>query len=199
MLLISSGCDKMELMDVIEGRKSYRAFDPVEITDEMVNDLMNAASRAPSCNNNQPWRFIFIRERDRLEMLKHTLSRGNYWGKRASMIVAVLSKPDLDCQGEEGDYNLLDTGMAMENLLLRATEIGLATHPIAGFDHEKARVILEVPEDYQLLPLIIFGKRSSDPGLLVREDHKKTETTRSERKPLNEVMEHERFGFTDRS
>jgi nitroreductase len=183
----------MELKDVIEVRSSYRAFDHMEISDDMVREMAYSASRAPSCNNNQPWRFVFVREEKKLEELKETINRGNYWGKRASMIVAVFSKPELDCQIEQRDYNLLDTGMAMALLLLRAVDLGITTHPIAGFNQVRAKQVLNIPEEYQLLPLIIMGKRSDDLSLLVKDWQRDNEVKRSERKPLEEVMFMETF------
>ena len=188
----------MELMKAIDKRRSYRAFDPVEIDDEMVRDLAHAASRAPSCNNFQPWRFIFVRDSNTLERLKGTLAKGNYWAERASMIIAVISKPGLDCQIEGRDYNMLDTGMALGLLLLRAVDIDLATHPIAGFDHIRAKEILNIPMEYQLLPLVIVGKRSDDMTLIKKDWQVKQETERSERKPLEEIMFLDTFKVLDR-
>lgn len=187
----------MELMDAINERKSYRALDPVEITDDMVEELMQAASRAPSCNNKQPWRFIFIKDTEKLDRIKGTLSGGNYWGNRASMIIALISRPDLDCQIDGRDYNLLDSGMAMGFILLKATEMGLASHPVAGFDQNAAKEILEIPEDHQLLPLIIIGRRSEDLDLLTKDWQKESENMRSERRPLDEVMSMDRYEFND--
>ena len=187
----------MELMDTIEKRKSYRAFDPVDITDDMISEMMYAASRAPSCSNNQPWRFIFVRKKEVLDGLKDSLSEGNYWGLRASMIIALISRPDLDCQIDERNYNLLDSGMAMGLMLLKATEMGLATHPIAGFDQDLAKKILEIPADYQLLPLILVGRKSENPLLLKKEYHRESEKKRSERKPMEDVMAWDMFDFND--
>lgn len=177
----------MEFMDVLEKRKSYRAFDPVEITDEMVKDLAYAASRAPSCSNNQPWRFVFVKGEKKLNEIKKTLNKGNYWGERGSLIVAVFSKGDLDCQVRGRDYNWLDTGMAMMNLLLKAVDMGLATHPIAGFDEVEAKEVLNIPEEYTLLPLIIISKRSDDLSVLTKDWQIEGENKRSERRPLEEI------------
>lgn len=183
----------MEFDEVVEKRKSYRAFDPVEIDEDMIRDLSHAASRAASCSNNQPWRFIFVRENEYLDPLKETLSEGNSWGKRASMIIAVVSRPDLDCQIDKRDYNLLDTGMAMAHLLLKAVDLGLAVHPIAGFDHKKAKKVLNIPEEYQLLPLIIVGRKSEDMSILKKDWQIKKENERSERKSVEEIMFLDRF------
>lgn len=183
----------MEYDKVLEERRSYRAFDAVTIDEDMVREIAYAASRAASCSNNQPWRFVFVRKEDILDRVKGTLSPGNNWGERASMIVAVVSKPDLDCQIEGRDYNLLDTGMAMAHLMLKAVDIGLAVHPIAGFDQVEAKKVLNIPDDYQILPLIIVGKRSDDMTILTKDWQIQNEKKRSERKPLEEIMFLDRF------
>ncbi|MCU0798341.1 MAG: nitroreductase family protein [Candidatus Thermoplasmatota archaeon] len=182
----------MELDEVMEQRRSFRALDGMEMTDDMVTDLAEAASLSPSCANNQPWRFVFVRKGPQLDLLLGTLSGGNYWARKASMVAAVITKPELDCRNEEGDYHWFDTGMATGLLLLKATEMGLLTHPIAGFDQKAARKVLEVPEGYELLTLIIFGKRSMDLSGL-SEKHQKQETTRPERLPLEKIAFMERF------
>ncbi len=182
----------MELDELLQTRRSLRALDEATITDDMVSELVKAASLSPSCANNQPWRFVFVRKGPQLEKLLGTLTGGNYWAKKASMIVAVLTKPELDCRNDEGDYHWFDTGMATGILLLRATEMGLVPHPIAGFDHAAARKVLEVPEDFRLLTLIIIGKRSMDISGL-SEKHQRQEITRPERLPLEKISFMERF------
>lgn len=184
----------MELMEAIESRKAYRAFDHIEITDEMVRDLAYAASRAPSCNNNQSWRFIFVKNEPKLTEIKDTLTPGNYWAERASVIVAVFSKPDLDCQINERNYNLFDTGMASMNLMLKATDMGLASHPIAGFNNAEAKKVLGIPDDYELMTLIIIGKRSKDLSQLKKDWQIESEQKPSERKPLEEIFMIDAYG-----
>ena len=189
--------ETVELMDAIAARMSIRAFDPVDIDYETVRELAYAASRAASRNNSQSWRFIFVKGKDRLYALRETLSPGNYWAKRASMIVAVRSRPDLDCRIGGIDYNLMDTGMALSQLLLSAVDLGLSVHPVAGFDRGKAKEVLGVPEDHQLPALVIVGKRSGDLTLLRKEWQIEAEEKVSERKPLEGIMSTDRFDFRD--
>ncbi|MGB9590523.1 MAG: nitroreductase family protein, partial [Candidatus Hydrothermia bacterium] len=69
----------MDVKTAIETRRAFRSLEPVEITDDLVEDLASAASLAPSCFNNQPWRFVFVRDPEVLKVLHGTLSRGNEW------------------------------------------------------------------------------------------------------------------------
>ena len=121
----------MNVKEAIEKRRALRSLDPIEISDELVIKLATVAQLTPSCANNQPWRFIFVREKDKLQKLNDALSDRNYWAKKASLIIAVFSKKENDCIVKEREYYLFDSGMASAFIQLRATELGLVAHPIA--------------------------------------------------------------------
>jgi nitroreductase len=173
--------------DTIEKRRAYRSLDPVDISDSLVLDLAQAASLAPSCFNNQPWRFVFVREPEALDAVKGALSKGNKWATAASMIVAVVSRVDLDCQVYGREYFLFDSGVATAFLILRATELGLVAHPIAGYSEKKARAAIGVPDDMRLITLVIVGKHADDIKPLLSEDQADVEASRPARKPLAEI------------
>ncbi|MBU0712165.1 nitroreductase family protein [bacterium] len=157
----------MELNKVFQNRRAIRTLGKLKITDDLINELAKAAGLAPSCNNMQPWRFVFVYEPDRLQALFESLAPGNYWAKKASLMIAVFSKKELDCVIKEREYYQFDTGMATAHLTLKATDLGLVTHPMAGFSPEKARAVLNIPDDMQLITLIAVGKRldTIDPEL----------------------------------
>ena len=175
----------MELREAIEKRSAVRAFKAYEIEDEDIRDMAYLASRAPSCANNQPWNFVFVRDREKLASLHQALTGGNYWAKNASVIVAVFSKKESDCMVAGRDYYLLGTGMALAHLMLAAVAKGLAAHPMAGFDEKQAKDSLHLPEDMQLITLVAVGKQSDDLSSL-SEKHKTSETQRSARKSFEE-------------
>lgn len=177
----------MTVKEAIEERRAYRSLDPVKITDELVLELAECARIAPSCFNYQPWRFVFVREAGVLGRLKAALSRGNEWATAASMIVAVVSRVDLDCEIKGREYFLFDTGMATALVILRATELGLVAHPIAGFSEKKAKEALGVPENMRLITLVIVGKHSDSVEPLLSQEQKTAELERPERKPLSEI------------
>jgi len=177
----------MDVKRAIDERRAYRALEPTEITDEIVEELAHAARFAPSCFNNQPARFVFVRDPEVLARLHGSLSKGNEWATAASMIVAVASRLDLDCAIAKREYFLFDTGLATAFLVLRATELGLVAHPIAGYKENVAKEVLGVPPDMRLITLVIIGKHSDVIGRLLTEEQAKIEAARPERKPLGET------------
>jgi nitroreductase len=174
----------MDVKEIIEKRRAFRSLDPVEISKELITDLAEMVRIAPSCANKQPWNYIFVYERDKLQALFTTLSGGNKWVEKASMIIAVFSKPENDCIIGERQYYLFDTGIATSFLILRATELGLVAHPIAGFNEKKAKEKLKIPEEYRLITLVVIGKHSKTLNPVLSESMKLGEKQRPPRKKL---------------
>ncbi len=175
----------MEFNDVIEKRSAYRALDYVEITDELIHNIAYTASRSASCANKQPWRFVFVRNKEKLTELHEALSGGNYWAKEASMLIAVYSKKEFDCVIGEREYYLFGTGMATAHLMLAIVNQGLVAHAMAGFDENLAKEILKIPEEIRLITLIAVGKKTDDLSKL-GDKHKEVEIKRSTRKEFEE-------------
>ncbi len=178
----------MNVKEAIKERRAFRSLELVRITDELVNDLAEKAQIAPSCANMQPWNFIFVREKEQLERLFNTLSEGNKWAEKASMIIAVFSKPKKDCIIGERLYYLFDTGMATAFIILRATELGLVAHPIAGFNEEQAKKILKIPDDMRLITLVIVGRHSKAVNPVLSEKMKLGEKQRPPRKNIEKFV-----------
>jgi len=151
----------MNVFDAIRERRAYRSLEHVEISQDMIYDLASSAQLFCSCFNNQPWRYVFVYEPSMLEKMHSALSPGNEWARAASMIIAVFSKPELDCVIKDRKYYCFDTGMATGALILRATELGLIAHPVAGFSPKKTKEILDIPLDMEIITLVIVGKRSN--------------------------------------
>lgn len=178
----------MEIKEAIQKRRAYRSLDNVEITEELVKDLAECAQLAPSCFNNQPWRFVFVYDREGLSLLYEALSQGNRWAYHASLIIAVFSKKDFDCLIKEREYFLFDTGMATAFIILRATELGLVAHPIAGYSEGKVKDILKIPEDAKVITLVIVGTHSQELSPVLSEKQIESEKRRPERLPLEKFM-----------
>jgi len=178
----------MEFDDVVRKRRSLRSFASVDVSEAVLKDIAIVASLAPSCSNKQPWRFVFVRSPGMLERMFATLTPGNAaWAKQASVIVAVWSRADLDCQTPDGRaYFQFDTGMASAFLMLAATARGLETHPIAGFDPLAAREILALPSDAQVIALVIMGGRNQEISSALTDSQVKAETERPPRLPLED-------------
>ncbi|MEO0114835.1 MAG: nitroreductase family protein [candidate division WOR-3 bacterium] len=179
----------MDVKTAIIQRRAYRSLEPVPIKEELVKDLAECAQLTCSCFNNQPWRFVFVYDPAMLKQLHSALSKGNEWCQFASMIIAVLSKKELDCQIKGRDYYLFDTGMATAFIILRATELGLVAHPIAGYDENKVKEILSIPDAMTVITLIIVGKHSDKINPVLSEKQVEAEKSRPERLPI------EKFAF----
>ena len=78
----------MDVSQAIQERRAYRSLSPVEITDDLIDDLARSARLSPSCFNNQPWRFVFVRDPEMLIKMRDALSAGNVWAHSASLIIA---------------------------------------------------------------------------------------------------------------
>lgn len=178
----------MKVKDAIHNRRAYRALDVVEIEDETLGELTAAIRLAPSCFNNQPWNYVFVRDPDMLEKMKNVMSPGNEWTFRASMIAAVFSKKEDDCMIKDREYHLFDTGMATAFMILRATELGLVAHPIAGYSEKKTKDLLGIPDEYTVITLVIFGRHSDEPEKHLEGKTLKTEKERPKRKKAEEFV-----------
>jgi nitroreductase len=177
----------MEVKEAIDKRRAYRSFEPVEITAETMDELAKAAQLTCSCFNNQPWRYVFAHGEPALSNVKEALNAGNAWAKSSSMIIAVFGKKEKDCNIKEREYYLFDIGMATFALIMRATELGLAAHPIAGFDPEKAKQALGIPADNMLITLVNVGKKSQAINPVMSEKQIKEEKERPPRRALEQI------------
>ncbi len=175
----------MDVTETIKKRRAYRSLIPVKITRKIVNDLSKCAQLSASCFNNQPWRYIFVYDSKILNKMHEALSSGNDWAKNASMIIVVFCKKEDDCVIRDREYYLFDTGMSTAFIILRATELGLVAHPIAGFSPKKVREILNIPKEMNVITLVIVGKHSDKINPILSEKQKLSEKHRPKRMPIN--------------
>ena len=177
---------------LILNRWSPRSMTGEELTDELLMSLFEAARWAPSSYNNQPWRFIYAkRDTEHWDRLFNLLVEGNkVWAKNAAALVVVIARKNFEHNEKPARTNQFDTGAAWENLALEATFRGLAAHGMQGFDYEKAKKDLEVPDNFDVVAMIALGKRGQrdqlPPQLQEREYP-------NDRKPLNEIVMEGRF------
>ena len=185
----------MDVKTAIETRRAYRSLAPAEITPELVNDLAHCASLAASCFNKQPWRFVFVYDREMLLNMRQALNKGNQWVNNASLIVAVATRKELDCVMKDGrEYAQFDTGMATAHLILRATELGLVAHPIAGYDPLMVREILSIPAELTVITLVNIGKHETGIKPELTEEWQLTaEKVRPERLPPEKFAFHNKY------
>lgn len=177
----------MDVTQAIHERRAFRSLDPAPVGEELARDLASHAQLAPTCNNNQPARFCFVWEPGALDRLKEALNKGNAWARAASMIVAVFTERESDCLIKGREYYLFDTGMQTALLILRATELGLVAHPIAGFNPDGVRAALGIPESMTVITLVNIGLHSATISPVLSEKQVEWEKARPERLPLEQV------------
>lgn len=183
-----------ELLKEIDERRANRALSQDPVPADTLARVMTAATYAPSCFNNQSWRFLIINKPETLTKAREALSDGNYWAKNAPVLVVVVTKFDLDCQLSEGrDYALFDCGLATQNLLLQAVKEGMYAHPMAGFDPLMVKKAFDIPDEYTVITLVAMGFPGSDAHL--SENHLKSEKSARQRKPEEDVISYNTWTF----
>jgi nitroreductase len=178
----------MDVKEAIIKRRAYRSLLPIKITNDLINDLAECAQITASCFNNQPWRYIFVYDKDVLLKMHETLTTGNQWAKKASMIIVIIGRKEDDCIIRDRFYYQFDIGMATCAIILRATELGLVAHPIAGYSPKKTREILGIPKNIDVIALVIVGKHSDKIDPVLSKDQIEAEKERPKRKTLDEFV-----------
>ena len=156
-----------DINPLILSRWSPRAFSEEELSDDELMSLFEAARWAPSSYNNQPWRFIYAKRNtehwDKLFNLMVEFNQG--WTKNAAALVVVISSKNCEQNNKPSVTHQFDSGAAWENLALEATSRGLVVHGMEGFDYEKAKKDLEIPDDFDVMAMIAIGKKGNKEDL----------------------------------
>lgn len=147
----------MEFKDVIVTRKSVRGYSDRDIEEEKVTRILEAARIAPSWANRQCWDFIVIRKKEMREAVTKGCGTFNSWLKTAPVIIIGCGNPKKSGSRNGMDYYLVDLGIAMEHLILAATDEGLSTCWIGGFDEGAIKETLSIPHDMKIVALTPVG------------------------------------------
>ncbi len=171
---------------IVLGRWSPRAMSGEPITDDELMTLFEAARWAPSSGNSQPWRFIYAKRDTRhwnvlFELLR---PKNQSWCASGAVLVVVASLMRDNEIGRELLTHSYDTGAAWENIAIQGAAMGLIVHGMQGFDYQRARSVLGIPEDVAVEAMFVVGRPGSHENLA--EDLQKKERP-SGRKPLAEI------------
>lgn len=185
---------------IFTDRWSPRAFTGEAIDETTLFTLFEAARWAPSANNSQPWRFIYtLKDSANWPIFFGLLNENNQrWAVNASALVVLVSKTTHVRNGDTEPSPLrnhsFDSGAAWANLALQALHSGWRTHAIGGFNRDKARDALSVPQGYSVEVAIAIGRQaehtSLPPDLQDREQP-------NQRKPVGKFVAEGRFAFSE--
>jgi nitroreductase len=173
--------------ELLARRWSPRAFDATRnVSREQLEALLEAARWAPSCNGDEPWRYlIWDRARDAEGWQKafDCLSENNKkWVQNVPLLMLSCAGSVYDHSGKPNRYGQHDTGAASVSLALQGAALGLAVHQMGGYDAAKARASFDIPEEYTPMAMIAVGYPAS-PDVLDQETKAKELKPRA-RKPL---------------
>ena len=181
--------------EMMKRRWSPRAFEPRPMPRADILTLLEAARWAASSFNQQPWHFLVATRDDeeRFAQLLDCLVPGNQvWARNASLLILTVTKRTFDHNDSPNSCCVHDIGLAACQLVLQATELGYATHQMAGIEPDKIREVYGVPEDYDPVTGIAVGY-AGDPDSL-SDDLREMELEARTRRPFNEFVFADRWG-----
>jgi len=173
----------MDVKEAIEKRKSIRRFKEKKVPDKIIKEVIDAARRAPSGHNLQPWHFLVVKSKENMLKFKEQ----NVFKQKEIYEVPIVivccteeSYSPHSIKKHEKEMSLINLSLASAFLVLRATELGLGTCFIAWADKEKLKKILGIPKDTIIPFVIVMGYPNEEPEP-------------RERKKLNEIMSFEKW------
>lgn len=182
---------------LLRRRWSPRAFSERPVEHDKLRSLLEAARWAPSCFNEQPWHFIVATREssEEYERLLTCLVEGNQqWARTAPVLMMSVAKLTFDRNGRENRHALHDVGLAVENLVIQAMDLGLFAHQMAGFHAETAREVFGIPDGYAPVTMIAVGYLG-DPATLP-DSLQESERSPRTRKPLSDFAFEGSWGRT---
>lgn len=174
-------------------RWSPRAMSGEALTDEEINRCFEAARWAPSTYNEQEWRFLYAR-RDTphwQSFFDLLMDANKAWCKNAAVLCVVIARKTFTRNGKPNPVHVFDAGSAWENLALQAAAMGLVSHGMAGFDFDKARTALKVPNEFAVCAMFALGRHGNPNDL--PEDVREREKI-SNRRPIEQSICEGPFG-----
>lgn len=180
----------MDFDDIIEHRISVRSFDPTPVKNKELLAIVEAARLAPSACNSQTWRFVAITDRKIIRKICDEAMRPvipNKWLKQVPLLIVGCSKLDvisnrIGTQVTGIEYYQIDLGIAMEHMVLKATELGLGTCWIGWFNENKIKEILDIPRKIKVSAMLAVGYPKHRPA------------KKRNRKPIAKIVFSEKWG-----
>jgi len=174
----------MDFYEVIDKRKSVRKYLPDEIPAESLERILSAVELAPSAKNLQPYNIVLVRDKEKIKRLAAS-TRNMTFMEEAPLVAVMVADPAsayTHLGGNESSF-WVDAAIAMEHLVLAATNEGLATCWIGAFRENEAREVLKVPQERRIVGMTPIGFPAEMPE-------------RKPRKAIKELLFFEEWGKT---
>lgn len=171
----------METWDAIRARRNVRDYTDEPIAREDLERILEAARRAPSAQNWQPWDFVVVTDRQQLNELSKVWRAATHVARSAATVALVARIPENERQT---NWTLYDLGQATMNLMLAAADLGIGSGHASVTDQPLARQVLGLPEDRFCAYLIALGYPAGRPL---------TPIERPDRRPFDSVVHWSRW------
>ena len=172
----------MEVFEAIQKRHSVRSYLSDKVPIEKMMKILEAARLAPSAGNIQPWHFIIVTE----QQMRDKLSKGRYANFLVESPIVIVGCGDRQASP---NWHLVDTTIAMQNMVLTATSQGLGTCWIVSFNEDQVKKLLDIPERFKVIALLAVGYRRETMDLSSRVLH-----FFRRKKKLEKIASLEKFG-----
>jgi len=183
--------------EILKRRWSPRAFSDRIVERDKLQRMFEAARWAASSFNEQPWSFIVATKEkpDEYAALLSCLTEKNQqWARRAPVLMVSVAKLNFEKNGKPNRHAFHDVGMAVSNLIVQATALGLYVHQMAGFSVETVRETYGVPEGFEPVAAVAVGY-PDDPNVLP-EQFRQQEVGPRQRKPIDSFIFEAMWGET---
>ena len=173
----------MDVWSAIRTKRMVRRFRDEPLAPDELERIVDAGRHAASSKNQQAWDFVAVEDRERLRALSAV---GPFAGHVAGAAAAVaLLTPDPTRPGASLSL-VWDLGLAAENMMLAAWELGIGSVPATVYDHGLVQRLLGYPDGHHCEFLLSFGY-PADPSVLT------APPKAGGRRPQDEVVHHERW------
>jgi nitroreductase len=159
--------------------------------------LFEAARWAASSFNEQPWSFIVTtkeKPEQHAALVGCLTEKNQQWAQRAPVLMVSVAKLNFEKNGKPNRHAFHDVGMAVANMIVQATAVGLYVHQMAGFSVERVREIYGVPEGFEPVAAIAVGY-PDDPDVLPV-TFREQEVGPRQRKPIDRFVFEAKWGET---
>jgi len=167
------------VLEAIKKRQSVRSYQDKEITEEILQQILEAGRLAPSASNKQNWKFIVVKDEDLRKKLVPACKNQGSVGEAPVVIAGCATDPDYVMTCGEHSYSI-DLAIALDHMSLEAASLRLGTCWIGAFYQDQVKEILGVPEDVRIVSLMPLG-------------HPKKLGSKTGRKPLSEIICYDKY------
>jgi nitroreductase len=153
----------MDVFTAISQRRSVRAYKAVEVEEEKLKKILEAARLSPSASNRQDWKFIVVRNKETKKKLAKAAFGQSFIGEAPVVIVACGTESKAIMACGQPAYTV-DVSIACAFMILLAHELGIGTCWIGAFKEDEVKKILKIPESVRVVAMIPLGYPDEDPS-----------------------------------